>query len=160
MEGLNVSGTLYFEDLEVDSVFTTPARTVTEADLVAFAGLSGDYNRIHTDAEYARGTIFGERVVHGVLGISILTGLMDRLGIFDGSAIAMLGIDGWRFEGPILVGDTIHVRMTITGLRRTSRGDRGVVDRHFEIVNQRDEVVQAGDIGVLVHCRSGSSDEG
>lgn len=144
---------LYFEDLYEGQTFTTPGRTVTEADLVAFAGLSGDYNSIHTDAELAKETIYGRRVVHGVLGLSILTGLMDRIGVFDGTAIAMLGIDQWQFVGPIFIGDTIHVQMTITNLRRTSKGDRGVVGRHFEISNQRDEVIQKGDIGLMIRCR-------
>jgi acyl dehydratase len=146
---------LYFEDLHEGQSFTTPGRTVTEADLVAFAGLSGDYNSIHTDAEFARGTAYGQRVVHGLLGVSILTGLMDRLGIFDGSAIAMLGIDEWRFRAPIFIGDTITVEMTITALRRTSSGDRGIVGRHFRIRNQRDETVQEGSIGLMIRCREG-----
>jgi acyl dehydratase len=145
--------TLYYEDLREGQTFTTPGRTVTEADLVAFAGLSGDYNSIHTDAEFAKGTAYGQRVVHGLLGLSILTGLMDRLGVFDGSAIAMLGIDEWRFRAPIMVGDTITVEMTITSLRLTSGGDRGIVGRHYRIRNQDGVTVQEGNIGLMVRRR-------
>lgn len=151
-EGASVTA-LYYEDLHEGQTFTTPGRTVTEADLVGFAGLSGDYNSIHTDSEFASETAYGQRVVHGLLGLSILTGLMDRIGVFDGSAIAMLGIDGWRFTGPIFVGDTITVGMEITSLRLTSDGGRGIVGRHFTIRNQRGETVQEGSINLMIRRR-------
>jgi acyl dehydratase len=141
---------LYYDDVSIGQILTSPARTVTEADLVAFAMVSGDWNAIHTDEEFAKKTAYGRRVVHGVFGIAIMTGLMDRAGWFDGSAIAMLGIDQWRFRAPIFVGDTIHCRLEIMGKRLTSAGDRGILDRKFSIVNQRDEVVQEGNISLMV----------
>jgi acyl dehydratase len=143
----------YLEDLTAGDAFTSAARTITESDVVAFAGLSGDFNPIHTDVEFARDTPYGQRVVYGLLGLSILTGLLDRTGLFSGTAIAMLGIRDWTFTAPLFIGDTIRFRLTIVDVRRTSGGDRGVVQRYFELINQRDEVVQKGHIDILVRAR-------
>jgi acyl dehydratase len=145
----------YLEDLAAGDTFTSAARTVTESDVVAFAGLSGDFNPIHTDVEFARDTPYGQRVVYGLLGLSMLTGLLDRTGLFSGTAIAMLGIRDWTFSAPMFIGDTIRFRLTIEDVRRTKSGDRGVVQRYFELVNQRDEVVQHGHIDILVRARNG-----
>jgi acyl dehydratase len=141
---------LYYEDLEVGQVFDTPGRTVTETDLVTFSMLSGDWNAIHSDAEFARGTFYGQRVVHGLFGISMLTGLMDRAGWFSESALALLDIERWKFQGPIFVGDTLRARLEIVSKRVTSSGDRGIVGRRFTLLNQRDEVVQTGDLGMMI----------
>jgi acyl dehydratase len=143
----------YLEDLTAGDVFTSSARTITESDVVAFAGLSGDFNPIHTDVEFAKETPYGQRVVYGLLGLSMLTGLLDRTGLFSGSAIAMLGIRDWTFAAPLFIGDTIRFRLTIVDVRRARSGDRGVVQRYFELMNQRDEVVQKGHIDLLVKAR-------
>jgi acyl dehydratase len=143
----------YLEDLTAGDVFTSAARTITESDVVAFAGLSGDFNPIHTDVEFAKETPYGQRVVYGLLGLSMLTGLLDRTGLFSGSAIAMLGIRDWTFTAPLFIGDTIRFRLTIVDVRRARSGDRGVVQRYFELINQRDEVVQKGHIDILVRAR-------
>lgn len=147
----------FLEDLSAGDIFTSAARTITETDVVAFAGLSGDFNPIHTDIEFAASTGYGQRVVYGLLGLSILTGLLDRTGLFSGSAIAMLGIRDWTFRAPIFIGDTVKFRLTIVDVRRTSSGDRGVVQRYFELINQRDEVVQQGHIDLLVRARSAAT---
>lgn len=141
---------LYYSDLEVGDVFTTLGRTVTETDLVSFAMLSGDWNQIHTDQEFAAGTIYGQRVVYGLFGLAMLTGLMDRSGLFTGSAMAMLGIDKWRFVRPIFVGDTLHASIEIMAKRLASSRDRGIVDRRFQLVNQHGEVTQEGHLGLLI----------
>jgi acyl dehydratase len=143
----------FLEDLRPADVFIGPARTVTESDVVAFAGLSGDFNPIHTDVEFAKDTPYGQRVVYGLLILSMMTGLLDRTGLFSGSAIAMLGIRDWRFIAPVFIGDTIRFRLTITDVRRTARGDRGVVGRYFEVLKQDDTVVQAGHIDIMVRAR-------
>lgn len=143
----------YFEEFEVGDTFVTPARTVTETDLVQFAGLSGDFNPIHTDHVYAADSPYGRPVVYGLLILSIVTGLTARLGIFDGTIIAMLGIDDWRFRGPVFVGDTIHVKMTIADKRETSKPDRGILVRGYEVINQRDEVVQTGAMTLMIRRR-------
>ncbi|MDT5096727.1 MAG: hypothetical protein QOC76_464 [Mycobacterium sp.] len=140
----------FYDDLAVGRVFKLPARTVTESDLVGFAMLSGDWNPIHTDREFATDTIYGQPVVYGLLSLIMMTGLMDRSGIFSGSAIAMLDITEWRFEKPVFVGDTLSATVEIVSKRLTSSGDRGVVDRLFRITNQRGEVVQVGHIGLMI----------
>jgi len=140
----------YFEEFEIGDTFVTPRRTITETDLIQFAGMSGDYNPIHTDHVYAADSPYGQPVVYGLLVLSVVTGLTARLGIFDGTIIAMLGIDDWKFAGPVYVGDTIHVRMTIISKRETSRPDRGIMVRGYEVLNQRDEVVQTGSMTLMI----------
>lgn len=144
---------LYYEDLSEGQTFTSPARTVTETDLVSFAMLSGDWNAIHTDEEFAKESFYGKRVVHGLFGLSMMTGLLDRTGLFGGSAIAMLGIKDWQFKAPIFVGDTLHFEMEIVSKRLTSKGDRGIVDRKFFLTNQGGEVVQEGHIGIMLRLK-------
>ena len=145
--------TMYLEDFKAGQVFETPARTVTEADVVAFAGLSGDYNPLHTDAEFCAKTPFKQRIAHGMLGMSIMTGLAARTGMLDGSALAFIGIEDWKFQKPIFFGDTIHARTTIADVRAASKPGQGVVKRRIEIVNQRGEVAQAGTFVTLVRTR-------
>jgi len=140
---------LYWEEFEVGQVYETPARTVTEADVSAFAGLSGDYNPLHTDAEYCKGTPFGERIAHGLLGLAIVSGLKARLGIMDGTALAFLGLN-WNFKAPIRFGDTVRARITISDKRPTSKPDRGVIVQSIELINQRGEVVQSGEHTLLM----------
>lgn len=147
---------LYYEDLTEGQTFTSPARTVTETDLVSFAMLSGDWNAIHTDEEFAKETFYGKRVVHGLFGLSMMTGLLDRTGLFGGSAIAMLGISDWQFKAPIFVDDTLHFEMEIVSKRLTSGGDRGIIDRKFSLINQRGEVVQEGHIGLMLRLNANS----
>jgi acyl dehydratase len=144
---------MYLEDFAAGQQFTTPARTITEADVVAFSGLSGDYNPIHTDAEFAAKTPFKQRIAHGMLGFSVVTGLVARTGIVDGTAIAFLGIEDWKFQKPVFFGDTVHVRMTVKEVRPTSKPGSGVVKRYVELVNQRGEVVQAGTLATLIRAR-------
>jgi acyl dehydratase len=144
----------YLDDLVAGQTFVSAARTVTESDVVAFAGLSGDFNPIHTDVEFAKGSVYGQRVVFGLLGLSIATGLLDRLGVFSGSAIAMLGIHDWTFTAPVFIGDTLHLELTILSVRPSaSKPDRGIVERQFELHNQDGVVVQTGRIDVLVRRR-------
>lgn len=142
----------YFEDFSVDEVYEGPGRTITESDVVNFAGLTGDYNLIHTDEEYAKDTLYGTRVAHGLLGLSITNGLMTRLGVFEGTVIAFLGLE-WQFTGPIFLGDTIHFRMTIEHKRETSKPDRGILKRKVEVMNQNEEVVQEGILTTMIKRR-------
>jgi len=143
----------YFEDLQVGDRIVTAARTITEADVVQFAQLTGDWNPIHTDVEFARASPYGERLAHGLLGLAVAIGLLDRTGTFSGSAIANLGFEEWRFTAPIKLGDTIHAVVTITDLRLTSDGTRGIAGRAFELRNQRGEVVQAGRSAIMLKRR-------
>ena len=139
----------YFEEFQVGEVYKSPARTITESDVMQFAGLSGDFNPLHTDEEFAKETVFRKRIAHGLLGLSITSGLMGRLGIFDGTVIAFLGLE-WKFTGPIFFGDTIHFKMTIQDKRETSKPDRGIIYRDVEVINQRSEVVQKGIMTIMV----------
>lgn len=150
----DANGSLYLEDLEVGMVLRTLGRTVTETDLVTFCMLSGDWNPIHSDEESSKDSHYGRRVVHGLYGLSVLTGLMDRAGWFTTSAVAMLGIEHWKFTGPLFIGDTVHCEMEISSIRRTSQGDRGVVGRVFRLRNQRGEVIQDGEIPGMVLSRT------
>ena len=144
----------YYEDFEVGQEYVTPARTIGEYDVAAFAGLSGDFNPVHTDREFAESTSFGRPLAHGALGLSVATGLIARTGLFDGTAIAFLGIDGWRFSKPIFFGDTIHVEFTISAMRETSNPQGGILTRAVRIVNQHKEVVQSGDMTLMVRRRT------
>lgn len=143
---------LFYEDLHVGQVFESVGRTVTDHDVMTFAGISGDFNQLHTDDEFAKKSAFGTRIAHGVLVLGIATGLTQRMGVFDGSAIALLGLE-WDFKGPVKINDTIHLRMTIGSMRESKKGDRGIVVRDYEILNQRDDVVQTGKISVMIRKR-------
>lgn len=146
---------LYMEDLHPGQVFITPGRTVTEADVVSFAAWTGDYNPLHTDSVYAGGTRFGQRIAHGLLGPALCIGLLSRLGVFDGSAIALLGVDDWRFVAPIFIGDTVHAEVEIVEVRVTSTGTSAVVRRAFSLVKQDGTVAQRGNLNVLVASADG-----
>jgi acyl dehydratase len=127
VEGGAVVGRL-FEQFAVGDRFVTPARTITEADIVLFAGLSGDYAPMHTDEEFARTTPFGGRVAHGTLTFVVMTGLMFRMGhLYQETVLALLGIDNVRFTHPVRAGDTIHAEIEIIDKRETSKPERGVI---------------------------------
>ena len=145
---------LLFEDAELGLTFTSPARTITEADLTSFSGLSGDYNALHTDAEYMKSTQFGERIAHGALILSIVTGLRARTGRFDDTIIAFAEIRSWRFKAPVFIGDTIHTNNEVVEKRETSKPDRGIVVQRVAVINQRGETVQEGEMVTLVKRRA------
>ncbi len=135
----------YFDQFKVGETFVTPGRTVTETDVVLFAGMTGDYNELHTSKEYMKNSQFGKRLVHGLLGLSISHGLLFRLGILEGTAIAFLGIDDWQFKAPLFFDDTIHVRAKVAEARASkSKPDRGIVKLFLELVNQEGTVIQCG----------------
>jgi acyl dehydratase len=131
----------YFEEFELGQEFLTHGRTVTEADVVSFAGLSGDFNPLHVDAEFAKESSFGSRIAHGLLGLSILSGLGHDMGHLTGTAVAFTGVD-WRFKGPIRIGDTLSACFKVSG-KRSLKG-QGLVRFEIEAVNQLGETVQEG----------------
>lgn len=143
----------YFDDFATGQVFHTQGRTITEADIVSFAGWSWDTNPVHTDTVRSAGGRFGQPIAHGMLGLSVTLGLASRLGVFESCSIALLGIDGWRFEHPIVVGDTVRCTVRITGTRATSNGTAGILEREFILTNQGETVVQRGNIGLMVARR-------
>ncbi|MEI2385293.1 MaoC/PaaZ C-terminal domain-containing protein [Breoghania sp. JC706] len=153
---------MHFEDFVEGQVFETGGRTITETDLTMFSMLTGDWNAIHSDADFARTTRYGERLVHGSFGIGLAIGLMHGLGIFEGSAVAMLGISDWRFEKPILIGTTLRLRLTILDkeLRGTGRpgpSRTGRIGRRFDLIDSDGACVQSGRSDVLVTTRAGLS---
>ena len=133
----------YFEELTIGDVVESVGRTVTEADIVSFAGVSGDFNPLHTDAEYAKKTLFGERIAHGILGLSIASGLAWRTGLMEGTTEAVVGIE-WKFRAPILIGDSIKLQIEVVNKRQSRRLGGGFVTLMLTVLNQRDEVVQKG----------------
>lgn len=143
------------EEFEVGQVDESRARTVTETDVVQYSWISGDVNPMHTDAVHSAKSPIGQRIAHGTLGMSIATGLSASLGYLEGSAIAALGVDEWKFLKPILFGDTIRLRATIVSARPTSKPDRGVLVRRMDLLNQRDELVQTGLMTTMVLTRAG-----
>lgn len=147
----------YYDELEVGQSWVSPGRTITEADVVAFAGLTGDYNPIHTDEEFAKKTVFGGRILHGPAGFAIATGLESRLGIKDGTAVAFLGMT-WDLRRPIKIGDTIRVHQSVAAKRRTKKPDQGLVTFDVAVVNQNGEVTQEGQWKILMLRRAGQID--
>jgi len=143
---------LYFEDFEIDREYVTRSRTITEADVVAFAGLSGDFNPLHTDEEFAKKTMFGTRIAHGLLGLSIASGLINQMGIAEGTVMAFLGMT-WNFKGVLKFGDTITVRQRVADRRETSRQDRGILRMAISVINQHGEVVQEGEHTLMIKRR-------
>lgn len=134
----------YFEEFSVGDRITTAGRTVTEVDIVNFAGLSGDFNQIHTDAEYANRQMFGQRVAHGLLGLSIASGLAVQTGFMEGTIMAFREITEWKFSKPIFIGDTIRVELDVLDTKPMARLGGGSVTIKLSVKNQRDEVVQQG----------------
>jgi acyl dehydratase len=141
----------FFDEIAVGEEWESPGRTVTETDIVLFAGLSGDYNVLHTDAEFMKGSIFGERIAHGLLGLAIQSGLLNRAQ----PTYATVGLVSvrWKFKGPIKIGDTIRARARVTAKRDGASADRGLITLERSVVNQRDEVVQEGETDLLVERR-------
>lgn len=144
---------LFFDEFEVGKTWLTPRRTITEADIVMFAGLTGDFNPVHTDEEFAKRTPFGTRILHGPAVFAIATGLEFRLGIKEGTAIAFLGMT-WDLKAPVKIGDTIHVFQRVDALRPTKNPARGIVNFWVEVRNQRDEVCQQGEWKVMFHAKA------
>lgn len=140
---------MYFEQFEEGMALETQGRTITEADIVAFAGLSGDFNPMHTDATYAVGTQFEQRVAHGLLGLSVASGLAYQLGFMDGTVLAFTGLE-WKFRAPIFIGDTIRVRVKITKKREMKAAGGGFVSFDVQVVNQDDKLTQKGEWTILV----------
>lgn len=139
----------YFQDFSIGDEFHTPSRTVTEADIINWSYLSGDWNPVHTDEEFAKKSEFKTRIAHGPLSLGIATGLMDRIGIIEGTALALLTLTQ-KFMAPVNIGDTISLKMTVSQKKETRKEDRGIVTFNVNILNQNGQIVSEGTWDLLI----------
>jgi len=144
---------LYFEEFEIGQQIVSMGRTITESDIGLFAGLSGDFNQLHTDEEYAKNSLFGRRVAHGMLILAIASGLAMRTGILEGTTLAFREISEWKFSKPVFIGDTIHVVMKVIEKKEMRRIGGGEISVQISVVNQHDEMVMKGIWNVLVAAK-------
>jgi acyl dehydratase len=142
-----------YDDYTVGLELVTPARTIGETEVSMFAMLTGDFNRLHTDAEYMKDSLFGERIAHGLLGLAIVNGLKYRTALNPDAIIAFLGLE-WRFTAPIRINDTIHARLRVSDMRPTRHTDRGIVTFAVDVVNQHADVVQTGSMTMMMKRRT------
>ena len=149
---------LYFDDVQVGQVWESPGRTITETDIVNFAGLSGDFNQIHINHEFARYTPFRRPIAHGLLVQAIGSGL----GLYAPPmrTLALLAFREWHFREPVFAGDTIHVRSQVLAKELRGRGKRGVITWQRQIVNQEGKVVQEGVSVTMIEGRGPKDDAG
>jgi len=141
----------FFDDFVTGEEYMTPSRTLTETDVVMFAAMSGDYNELHTSETFGKSTQFGKRIGHGLLGLAVSHGLFFRLGLVEGTAIAFLGIESWKFEAPFFLGDTIRVRIKVAEKRPSqSKPDRGVIKFFFQVIKEDGTVIQSGYKTIMV----------
>ncbi|MCB0047020.1 MAG: dehydratase [Caldilineaceae bacterium] len=148
---------LYFDEFTPGDSVESAGRTITETDIVNFAALSGDWNLIHTNSEYAQDQPFGQRIAHGLLILSIASGLAVRLGFMEETVIAFRSLD-WKFAKPVHIGDTIRLRVTVDETKAVPRIGGGVVNFKLEVINQNDEVCQRGHWDLL--CRGSEGEAG
>lgn len=138
-----------FAEFEVGQRFVTPGRTITESDVAAYSGLTGDFNPVHTDEEFSKTTEFGGRIAHGPLGIGVAFGLASRLDLIDGTVVALLGIT-WDFRAPTRAGDTIRAVIDVIGKRDVKNPEHGLVELSIRLVNHREIVAQTGSARLLM----------
>jgi acyl dehydratase len=145
---------LWYEDFVIGEERVSPGRTVTEADIVNYASLTGDFSQMHTDEEFSKTTEFGTRIAHGMLGVSLASALCLRTLYTRGTAVATLSWGKWQFRKPLYIGDTVHTRWRFTDKRESkSRLDAGIVTEFIELINQNDEVVQDGEHVLMMKKR-------
>jgi 3-hydroxybutyryl-CoA dehydratase len=145
----------YFDDVEVGQEWESLGRTITQADIVNFAGLSGDFNPIHTDHEFAKTTPFRQPIAHGLLTFAVSSGL--GLMFPPMRTLAFTAIREWHFREPVFIGDTIHVRVKVDAKEERARGRRGLITWRRQILNQDGKVVQEGLTETMVEGRRSAS---
>jgi 3-hydroxybutyryl-CoA dehydratase len=146
---------LYFEQFEIGQKVTTPGRTITEADILSFAGVSGDFNSIHTDAVYTATTPFGERVAHGLLILAVVSGLAVRTGVMEGTVMAFREIRDWKFSQPVFIGDTIYADMEVIETKALTRLKGGSITLDINVKNQDEATVMRGKWIALIQSTPG-----
>lgn len=154
MENLPIQGRgLFFEEFMVGQKVVSCGRTITESDIYTFAGLSGDFNQIHTDFEFSKNSPFGQRVAHGLLVLSVASGLAMRTGVLEGSVIAFREITQWKFIKPVFIGDTVHVVLSVVEIKPIPRLDGGAITIKVEVINQLNNVTMKGLWTALVRSK-------
>ena len=143
----------YFDDFEIGEEILTEGRTVTRADVVNFAGVSGDFAPLHIDSEFGSKTVFGQNIAHGLGVMTFVSGNIVRTGILE-HIMAFYGIDEWQFTKPLFFNDTIRARIKVENKTETRKNDRGIVDLYIEIINQKDEILQKGKWKVMIRRKS------
>lgn len=143
----------YYEDFAPDQVVVTRGRTVGEGDITLFAGLSGDFNPLHVDHAYATTTPFQGRIAHGPLTLAMAIGLMSQQNLIDGTTTGLLGLT-WNFSAPVMIGDTIHARVTLASKRPTKDASRGIVVLRLEVINQHGAAVQQGEMTLMMQRKA------
>ncbi|MDD2920897.1 MAG: MaoC/PaaZ C-terminal domain-containing protein [Anaerolineales bacterium] len=141
---------LYFEDFFVGQSIKTTGRTVSEDAIFSFAGLTGDYNQIHTDAAFASKTQFGQRIAHGLLGLSVAVGLIMQTGLLEGTVLAFREITEWKFVKPFFIGDTVYAELTVTETKSLARIGGGAIIASVAVKNQNGETCQRGTLNLLM----------
>jgi len=142
-----------WEDFPTGRTVTTSGITVSESHLVQFAGLTGDYYPVHTDAEWAAQSPFGQRIAHGPLTFALAVGCMYQSGFYGDAIVAWLGADRIRATAPVFIGDTLHVVATVTASRASKDPARGVVSLDYKVRNQRGEDVMLLSLSMLMRSR-------
>lgn len=149
---------LWYEDFKLGEERLSPGRTITESDVVMFAGLTGDFNQAHTDEEFCKKTEFGTRIAHGLLGLAIAQGLILRTNYTEGTGVASLAWNKWIFKCPIFIGDTVYVRSRLIAKRESSsKPGIGIITELFELMNQNGEMVQHGEHVTMIRKRPHAS---
>ncbi len=141
---------LYFEEFFVGQKIGTVGRTISEDAIFTFAGLTGDFNEIHTNAEFSKKTQFGRRIAHGLLGLSVATGLIMRSGFLEGTVLAFREINEWKFIKPFFIGDTVSAELSVTETKPLPRIGGGSITAAVVVKNQTDEICQRGSLNLLV----------
>jgi 3-hydroxybutyryl-CoA dehydratase len=139
----------YFEDIEIDKTLVTRGRTITESDIVQFAALTGDYNPMHTNAEYMKTHPMGQRVAHGMLSLSYAVGQLYQLGFMERTVLAFRGLE-MKFSLPVFIGDTLHVTLTVKEKKEMRRLGGGSISAEVKIINQDGKAVQSGTMELLL----------
>ena len=142
----------YLEDYEIGREYTSQGRTITEADVVNFAGVSGDFNPLHTDEEFGKANQFGKRIAHGALGFIISNGLNNQMGIAEGTTIAFIECTV-KYTAPLLIGDTVHIVVIPTEVIHSSKPGKGILKQLVKLVNQDERVIMESNQTLMVTSR-------
>ncbi len=144
---------MYFEEFQLGQRIITAGRTITEADIINFAGISGDFNQMHVDEDYSKDSAFGQRVAHGLLVLSVISGLAVQTGVMEGTVLAFREVSEWKFAKPIFIGDTVHAELVVKEVKEIRRIGGGSVTIEIGVNNQHGDVVMKGVWVVLIKAR-------